>query len=545
MSFFELLRREMQGSLGRLAFMSAVGGVSTAAIIGAINAGAEAANAGEVDLWAAGLFIVALVLFVHVQHYILITTATEIGAVVHKLRLRLMDYVRRAELLPLETIGRAEIVSAITTETTTLTQASNLLAFAAQGALLIVLVIAYVAYLSLFAFVLCVLIVGVGVAVFYSKTMRQAADMREATAWENQLYDRLSDVLDGFKEVRLHRARSDALIDHAVAVSQTATDIKIRTQSAIYRRMILLQTSLYTVLGAVAFVVPMFMAMDSGSIAKAVTALVFIVGACSGLVQAIPTIASANAAADRLVRLERALSHVANRPNDTAADPLASFSRIEMQDVEFHYPDTSSDRAFRVGPFNFTLNAGDLVVLTGGNGSGKSTFMKLLAGLYPPASGSIRLDGRQVGGGDTDAYRSLITAIFPDFHLFQRLYGIADSPGEIVPMLAQFKLQDKTGVSDGAFRTVDLSSGQRRRLALIVAQLERRPILLLDEWAADQDPEFRRKFYFELLPALHRAGVTVVAISHDDRYIEDMDVPIRRLRMDEGRFIETGSVENR
>lgn len=120
-----------------------------------------------------------------------------------------------------------------------------------------------------------------------------------------------------------------------------------------------------------------------------------------------------------------------------------------------------------------------------------------------------------------------------------------DSPGEIVPMLAQFKLQDKTGVSDGAFRTVDLSSGQRRRLALIVAQLERRPILLLDEWAADQDPEFRRKFYFELLPALHRAGVTVVAISHDDRYIEDMDVPIRRLRMDEGRFIETGSVENR
>ena len=100
---------------------------------------------------------------------------------------------------------------------------------------------------------------------------------------------------------------------------------------------------------------------------------------------------------------------------------------------------------------------------------------------------------------------------------------------ELDRLLAEFRLVDKTRLSDGEFRTVDLSSGQRRRLALIVSLLEKRPILLLDEWAADQDPEFRRKFYFELLPALHRAGVTVVAISHDDRYIEEMDVPIRRL----------------
>jgi putative ATP-binding cassette transporter len=104
-------------------------------------------------------------------------------------------------------------------------------------------------------------------------------------------------------------------------------------------------------------------------------------------------------------------------------------------------------------------------------------------------------------------------------------------------------LQDKTRLTDGEFRTVDLSSGQRKRLALIISLLEKRPILLLDEWAADQDPEFRRKFYFELLPALHRAGVTVVAISHDDRYIEEMDVPTRRLHMDEGRFTEQNSVE--
>jgi putative ATP-binding cassette transporter len=216
-----------------------------------------------------------------------------------------------------------------------------------------------------------------------------------------------------------------------------------------------------------------------------------------------------------------------------------------MRDVEFRYVDRFSDSVFKVGPLNFTLNSGDLVILTGGNGSGKSTFMKLLAGFYRPDSGEMLLDGVTINADNYDVYRSLFTAIFPDFHLFQRLYGVPDpDPTELEQLLRQLRLFDKTRLTDGEFRTVDLSSGQRRRLALIVSFLEKRPILLLDEWAADQDPEFRRKFYFEMLPTLHRAGVTVVAISHDDRYIEEMDVPIRRLRMDEGRFVEDQSVEN-
>jgi len=170
--------------------------------------------------------------------------------------------------------------------------------------------------------------------------------------------------------------------------------------------------------------------------------------------------------------------------------------------------------------------------------------MKILAGFYRPAAGELLLDGEPVVGERYEYYRSLITAIFPDFHLFQRLYGIPDpDPGELLARLTEFKLEAKTRLSHGEFQTTDLSSGQRRRLALIVAQLEKRPLLMLDEWAADQDPEFRRKFYFEFLPALHRAGVTVVAISHDDRYIDEMDVPMRRLRMDEGRFTELSSVE--
>ena len=213
-----------------------------------------------------------------------------------------------------------------------------------------------------------------------------------------------------------------------------------------------------------------------------------------------------------------------------------------MRNIEFGYIDKFSDVSFKIGPIDFDLQSGELVFITGGNGSGKSTFLRVLSGLYPPDSGEISLDGLHIDNNTRDIYRGLMSAIFFDYHLFQRLYGVPEpEPGEVDRLLAQFRLGDKTGVTEGEFRTLDLSGGQRRRLALIVSLLEKRPILLLDEWTAEQDPEFRRKFYEELLPDLMKAGTTIVVITHDDRYLDEIDLPARRIRMDEGRIVEQRS----
>ena len=140
----------------------------------------------------------------------------------------------------------------------------------------------------------------------------------------------------------------------------------------------------------------------------------------------------------------------------------------------------------------------------------------------------------------------MIAGIFFDYHLFKRLYGISEpDSGEVDRLLNQFRLAQKTALVDGEFRTLDLSGGQRRRLALIVSLLEKRPILLLDEWTAEQDPEFRRKFYDELLPDLMKAGTTVIVITHDDRYLDELDLPARRIRMDEGRIVEQRTIKKR
>jgi putative ATP-binding cassette transporter len=537
MSFFQLFRREMQGSLPRLTFMSVLGGLSNAAILAAVNAGAQAAADGTSSLSPAALFTVSLVVFIKTQNYILITSTVEMEAIIHKLRVRLMDQVRHSELLALDAIGRADIVAAITKETAILAQAINMLAFAGQGIVLIFFVAIYVAYLSIMAFALSVIVVGGAAALYHAQSDKLASGTREASEWENRLFDRLADLLDGFKEVRLNRSRSAHLFDDIDEVSRTAANLKIRTQSETYKRMIFTQGSTYLLLGAVVFVVPAFSATLGASVTKTTTALLYAVGWCFGLVQTIPVIAAANAAVDNIERIEAKLRAAVVAEDGTAEQPNR-FNTIEMRGIVFRYLDKSAEAVYQVGPLNFTLRSGDLVFVTGGNGSGKSTFLKLLAGLYKPELGEITLDGMRVDDRNVASYRALIAAIFTDYHLFRRLYGIPDpNPREVDRLLTEFQLLDKTRLAGGEFSSLDLSGGQRKRLALIVSLTEKRPILLLDEWTADQDPGFRRKFYDDLLPAMIEAGLTVVAITHDDRYLDELKLVARKFRMEDGRFV--------
>ncbi|MGB2596131.1 MAG: hypothetical protein WBC87_14535, partial [Pseudolabrys sp.] len=214
MSFLQLVRLEMHGSLPKLLFMSGLGGVSTAAILGAINSGLQSGP----TLWASSLFLIALFLFIKTQSYVTITTTAEIEAIIHKIRIRLMDQIRQSELLSIEDVGRARIVAAVTSDTAVLTQASNMLAFTVQGAVLIFFVAIYVAFLSVAAILTTIVIVSIAAVIFHRKNRRLVSEKQRAAAWERRLFDRLTDFLDGFKEVRLNRARSADLFNDAVDV---------------------------------------------------------------------------------------------------------------------------------------------------------------------------------------------------------------------------------------------------------------------------------------------------------------------------------------
>ena len=237
-----------------------------------------------------------------------------------------------------------------------------------------------------------------------------------------------------------------------------------------------------------------------------------------------------------MLGLERELAELAEPGSGAPGLPVdPDFREIRLRDVEFSFPSVEGERGFGVGPFDLTIRRGETIFITGGNGSGKSTFLKLLTRLYCPERGSVEVDGIPIGPERLSGYRALMATVFTDFHIFSRLYGAETRSGEGEKLLRWMELERATGVSDGRFTRRDLSAGQRKRLALIAALLERRPILVLDEWAADQDPRFRAKFYREVLPELQRRGLTILAVTHDDHYF---DAAGRRLHMEEGRLTE-------
>ena len=266
-----------------------------------------------------------------------------------------------------------------------------------------------------------------------------------------------------------------------------------------------------------------------------VLVLLYIQAPIAQLIHFVPVIGEAQIAYRRIAEFseEGAEAGLLSATSSVAARRIRE---ITLRGVSYGFPAADEEAPFTLGPIDLTIRGGEILFIVGENGSGKTTLIKLLLGLYPPQSGTVLLDGVPVTAQTRDAYRQHFSAIFFDYHLFEELIPTeGDSAEAARPLLERLDLAQKVDISDGRFSTTDLSTGQRKRLALVQAALEGRPVLVLDEWAAEQDPTFRRRFYEEMLPDLRRSGRTLVVISHDDRYFGAAD---RVLHLAEGRIVE-------
>lgn len=523
-------------SLSRLMWMATVAGLSSTVVLYAINTAASYATKGDALGFLLAMFLAAELIFIYSQRYLFLTSLHEVEKVLHDYRQQQIERVRHCDLDTFERIGAARIFGGITRQTQIFSSAAPAIIMGAQFVVVVACALVYLAWLNVAAAMLTIVILGVGGYIYQSRMQTARAKLIENSLKENELFGSISDLIDGFKEIRLNALRSADFATHTAAISQQLrvrrgeVDVQL-TDMFLFSHFIFFGTA-----AAVVFVLPGLGFVKSEELLKLVAVVIFLIGPIINVIGSAPAVANAGTSCDVLIDLDRRLSE-AVREFRATPEQLRHFDKIELRGAVYRHGEDGA--GFEVGPLDLTLNRGELLFVSGGNGSGKSTALKLLTALYLPPKGELLLDGEVVGPDRRGAYQSLFATIFSDFHLFERTFGLGDvADEEVAKWLAIMGLDGKTGLTNRRFDTLKLSTGQRKRLAFVVAVLEDRPIYVFDEFAADQDPSFRRKFYDEILPALRKRGKTVVVVTHDERYF---DRASRHLVMEEGRLVHRGA----
>ena len=415
-----------------------------------------------------------------------------------------------------------------------------------QALIFVCFAFAYIGYLSLWAFLLSVLCAGVAMTIGIRHQAHTQALLGRMRAVEVEFLNGVADAIDGFKEARLNARRREDLERDIHATSAEVTALREEVEDVHTRSTIFGRASLYILVALVVFLLPAVPAPSSERATETVTAIRSVVGPLGILVGIMPYLERANEAACAISGSEAQLS--TRRTDPSRRRPGRPGGRVEsaepiaLDGVRYSYKGRDGD-LFVLGPVSFRVEPGEVVFLTGGNGSGKSTLLKLLTGLYLPDAGQILSNGTVVAKDNIQHYRERFSAIFSDFHLFRRLYGLLGTDeAAVTTLLRQMQLDHKVQFANNRFSNLELSSGQRKRLALVVSLLEDRPVLVFDELAADQDPAFRRFLYEELLPALKAEGRTVIAATHDDRYFHVAD---KVVKLEYGKVESVGPYERR
>jgi putative ATP-binding cassette transporter len=541
MSILKLLGRELlEGGWRRFLLLAAISGFSGIVVLAIINAAVTAIHDPNIMANALIMLIIAIMVYILSQTSLMIMAASLAERTVQGLRMRLLKTLKAAELIEVEGLSRNEIFSCINSEMRAISDGATSMMIIAQSFVLTVVTVGYLALLSFAAALLAVVFIGIAASVHISRNRQIVARYQHVFHLNTEMMDGFSDFIDGFKEVKLHTARADELASRVDSQSATLSERQIEMQALTSRGFVASQVTFFMLTGVMVFIVPMLTNIDPSTLSKITATTLFIIGPISAVVSGLPTVQRLNAAADAIIALEGKL-HRIERWSPFGAAAIAGFDRICLARAVFQYPAADGESGFRIGPVDMEVIRGNVVFITGGNGSGKSTLLKLITSLYLPTEGALMRDERRVESEDVDAYRNLFSAIFADNHLFRELYGIHEiDSAKATIYLRLMELEDKVAIISRSFSTLALSAGQRKRLALVVALLEDRPIYVFDEWAADQDPHFRQKFYREILPSLKSAGKTVIAVTHDERYFDAADT---RYHMEEGKLERVSSIQ--
>ncbi|MCP5105887.1 MAG: cyclic peptide export ABC transporter, partial [bacterium] len=534
--FFSLLfpqQNKYLRSIPTLVLLSIAGGVANAVVIFLITSALFTTLGKDYLLF---YFFLAATVYI-VGRKVLQTRLIEItNTIVYDMRVKLVEKIFHTSYQRFEKIEGGRILATLNNDTGQIGNSAGIFVAIVSSGVTVIGAFVYLATVAFWATVVTLAMV-VTIAAIYSLVSRKAnVYLNAARNTQNTYMTLLTGLQDGFKELSLHYTKKTAFKSDVEGICAEFKEKVVIASVKFVNGFMIGETLLIAVLASVGFAVPvLFPQIKILTLMGFVMVLLYLIGPVTSILNSIPGIMQIRIAWNRVNELMRDIP--ANMTPEDMALPsgkIDTTAHIKAKNVFFEYESQDESEKFTVGPVDFEADRGEIVFIVGGNGSGKTTLAKLLTGLYIPDKGTITVNGNIINNYQLGEYFSVV---FGDYHLFEKLYDVdlagKDKKTEAWEYLKLLRLDKKVRMETDKFSTVNLSGGQRKRLALLRCYLEDRPIYLFDEVAADQDPEFRKFFYRDLLKKMKERGKTVIAITHDDHYF---DVADRVVKMDMGKI---------
>ena len=514
--------------------LSLISGVASALIIFTIN---ESFNRNlEYSKELLVYFIFSLAFFVYtiklLQGRMIIIT----NEIAYEKRMNMIDKIMCSSYQAIEGIGRDRIFSGLNNDCAALAQVPVIIVSFASNILTLLFCLFFLLTKSIWAFIASLGIILLNGFISFITSRIASKYWGKNRDIQDTYFGQMQDLVNGFKELVLNKLRRFAFWLDMKKYSRMSTDLN-KAAAIKFMNFGLYNTIMYNIVfGVVVFAFPIFILnLDVNQLRENLFIVFYMIGPFGAIAGVIPQLTQLNINVKRINKLIADLNEISTGDKTIEQEINISYPEniiIQFRDVIYKYVVKNKDgekeeSEFTLGPITTEFKSGELVFITGGNGSGKSTLGKLITGLYSPQTGKIIVNGKDA---DLREQNELFSSVYSDFNLFKKLYGIDYQQKKDMTMeyLDIMKIKDKVEINDeGEFKSIDLSTGQKKRLAFIVSCLEDKPMVLFDEWAAEQDPEFRAYFYDDLLPMLKKQGKGVIVITHDDRYFNKADKLIK------------------
>lgn len=503
-----------------LVIVSAISGFGNSMIIFMIN---MAISRGErFDKVLFTYFIIGLLIYIFGQRIVRFDLIKISNEIIYKKRMDITSKVLESNYEQFSSLDSGQIETVLNNDTEVISNFSNVLITGLTSLITIICCFVYLGIVSIYGLGIVLGVVLIAVSLYMLIMKNANGHLEKARTSQNVFFKRIGDMIGGFKELSLNH---DKKMSYKQDMKETCEDYKDKIKKGSYKfaGVFIVGESLFTiVIGAIVFIFPIVFKNQNMHLREYVFVLLYVTGPINAVLNAVPNVIRTKISWNRIGELIKKLD-INCKDTDASSknDRVHDFHSIKIVDGRYKYK-VEDENGFEIGPINAEFGKGQISFIVGGNGSGKTTLVKLLTGLYKPVEGKIYINNKKVMLDELGKY---YTTVFSDFYLFDKLYGvnIEGKEGAIEEYLKELGLFEKVSIKENEFSTVKLSTGQRKRLALLISYLEDKPIFLFDEWAADQDPVFREFFYTELLPKLKEKGKCIIAITHDDRYFNLAD----------------------